>query len=120
MAARPPTLDATGTLAAIYPSEQQLWTQGPPITDPSDQGVSYIGAGELNPSPVPIGQSGKDVVEQFLDDVINGPTSNGAYGLEWVNPENYGPTGVGDWNYTVSGSPSNAQAYSGHDANIPS
>lgn len=118
---RPPSLDATGTVAAVYPSEAQLWVQGPQITDPSGQGVADIGAGQfMGTPPAPTGQQGIDAEEQYLHDLINGPTSNGAPDLWWVNNQQYGPTGVGDWNITVWGSPTNAQPYSGHDANIPS
>jgi hypothetical protein len=115
------TLDVTGTLAAVYPSEEQLWSQGPQINAPGDQGVAYVGAGEfMGPPPVPTGAAGVQAEEQFIHDVMNGPTSNGATGLEWVNNQQFGPTGVGDWAYTVAGSPAPAQEYSGHDANIPS
>jgi hypothetical protein len=114
-------LDVTGRVAAIYPSEQQLWSQGPFINDPGDQGVSYIGADTfMGPPPAPGTQSQVDAEETFLQDVMNGQTSNGAYGEWWVPLRVLGETGFGDWQYTVSGSPSSAMPYSGHDANIVS
>jgi len=118
---RPPTLDATGTVAAVYPSEQQLWVQGPPINDPGDQGVAYIGAGQfMGAPPVPTGAQGVQAEEEFIFEVMNGPTSNGATGLWWVPLRTDTPPNFGGWNYTVSGSPEAAMPYSGHDANIPS
>ena len=121
MANRPPTLDATGTQAAVYPSEYTLWSLGPQITEPGDQGVAYTGADTfMGPPPAPLGSQGIDQEEEFLHDVINGPTSNGAYGMWWVPLRPAGQTGFGEWQYTVSGSPSSAMPYSGHDANIVS
>lgn len=114
-------MDATGTLAAVYPSEQQLWTQGPQITDPGDQGVAQTGAGEfMGYPPVPVTPSAAEAEETWIHEVMNGQTSNGATGLWWVNNEQYGPTGFGNWAYTVPGSPAGGMEYSGHDANIPS
>lgn len=82
------SLDLTGTQAAVYPSEEQLWVVGPPINDPGSQGV-------LPPDP---GGLGGQAADDFLHDQINGPTSDGAYD-EWVvNPTNWGPTGLGDPN----------------------
>jgi hypothetical protein len=116
---RPPSLDATGTQAAVYPSEQQLWFNGPLINDPGDQGVQAIGAQTfMGAPPEPTGASGVQAEEEFLFEQINGPTSNGAYGMWWVPLRPAGQTGFGEWQYTVSGSPSSAMPYTGHDANV--
>ncbi len=84
------SLDVTGTQAAIYPSEDALWVQGPPITDPGGQGVADtpLVGGLINPK----------AEDDYLHEVINGETPNGAYGELWVNVEQHGPTGFGDWN----------------------
>lgn len=84
------SLDATGTQAAVYPSEESLWIQGPPINDPGDQGVAYVAA----PGPTMSQQREED----YLHEVINGQTSNDAYEETWVNVQQYGPTGFGPWN----------------------
>jgi hypothetical protein len=105
----PPALDRTGTQAAVYPSEQQLWYVGPPITDPADP-IVYTTQQGLPWPPGPWARP--EVEEAWLNEVINGETSNGAYGEVWVNPGVHGPTGFGDWN---------VQAYeTGHTQNIPS
>lgn len=118
---RPPTLDATGTQAAIYPSELQLWQQGPWITDPGGQGVTHIGAQTfMGPPPIPSGAAGVEIEEGWIHDQLNGPTPSGAPDMWWVNPENYGVPGLGDWNMTVADSPASAMPYSGHDANVVS
>jgi hypothetical protein len=92
------SLDQTGTQAAYYPTEDALWTQGPPINDPADQGVEYIGADQLSAPPAPRSLKDAEGTETWLDEIINGETSNGAYGMVWVNPEVIGPTGFGPWN----------------------
>lgn len=109
----PPSLDVTGTQAAIYPSEDALWAQGPPINDPGDQGVEYIGASEdVIAPPAPSSSAAANATEDFIHEVINGETSNGAYGEVWVNPEEYGPTGYGDFNVQPF--------FTGHSQNVPS
>lgn len=93
-------LDELGQIAAIYPNEQSLWQLGPPITDPGDQqgnGAAVADAhyGPLPPSPTP---KGAQQEEDWLQEVMNGETSNGAYGEEWVNLAIGGPAGFGNWN----------------------
>src|SRR5581483_1385382 len=73
-----------------YPSEDVLWAAGPPINAPGDQGVAYA----VSPPPAMNPQAEED----WLHEVINGETPNGAYGEDWVNPQQYGPTGFGPWN----------------------
>lgn len=102
------TLD--GALAAVYPSEDQLWLHGPTITDPQDQGVAAPdgivgesgGAGAWGgPSqylPVPQSEQQLENTEAWLHEVMNGQVSNGAYGEEWVNLTIGGPAGFGNWN----------------------
>ena len=90
-------LDHTGTQAAIYPAEDVLWAQGPPINDPGDQGIQFVGAGQ---APIPQPRSVKDALatDTFLEEVIAGETSNLAIAEQWVNPEVFGPQGFGPWN----------------------
>lgn len=94
------SLDELGQIAAIYPDEASLWVNGPPITDPGGQGVE-IGAGDpsqmLSPPPAPTAREAQDT-ENWLQEVINGETPNGAYGEEWVNLAIGGPAGFGNWN----------------------
>src|SRR5581483_1973360 len=83
-----PSLDQQGTQAAVYPSEDALWTVGPTITD-ADDGIVY-------PSMPP--QADSRTEEAYLHETINGETTNEAYDEEWVNVQQYGPTGFGNWN----------------------
>jgi hypothetical protein len=85
------SLDMTGTQAAVYPSEDALWVQGPPINDPLDQGV--LPGYDLTITP-----QQQTATEDWLHEVMNGQTPNGADPLYWVNPEQFGPTGFGPWN----------------------
>lgn len=94
----PPSLDRTGTQAAIYPSEEALWAAGPPVNEAGDQGVDYIGSSELSPPPAPTSARAAQDTEDFLQEVLNGQTSNVAYGEIWQNNAVYGPQGFGDWN----------------------
>ncbi len=113
MATAPASLDATGTQAAVYPSEEALWAVGPPINAPGGQGVEYIGAGEdITPVPAPTSAAAAQATEDYLHDVINGETPNGAYLENIVNNEVYGPQGFGDWNVQPY--------YTGHSQNIVS
>lgn len=94
------SLDRTGTQAAVYPSEEVLWAQGPQINDPGSQGVAgpdsdalegvgyYSGAGQIT-----LAQE-----DALLHEQLNGETPNGAYGEHWVNTQVYGPTGYGPYN----------------------
>ena len=101
-------LDATGQLAAVYPSEEQLWVYGPAITDPGDQGIAGAvdrsgGMGLLGqvsdaPLPAPLSQGELDAAEAWLHEVINGQTPNAAYGEEWVNLTITGLPGYGSFN----------------------
>lgn len=84
----PAALDLTGTVAAFYPSEEQLWVQGPPINDPLDQNVFPI---------IPEGVGGA-VAEDINHGQMNGETPNDTYYQDVVNLEVYGPQGFGDWN----------------------
>ena len=118
MARQPaPALDLTGTQAAVYPSEEQLWVQGPPINAPGAQGVAYdntVGDPGVNapPLPAPTSPAAVAATEAWLHQVINGETSNQAYVEDVVNNAVYGPQGFGDWN---------VQAYqTGHTQNLPS
>ena len=52
-------------------------------------------------------------MEDFINEVMNGETSNGAYGELWVNNQVYGPQGYGPYN-----DPSNFQT--GHSQNVVS
>lgn len=93
------SLDMTGTQAAVYPNEDLLWTQGPPINEPGDQGVEWTGSDvSLNPPPAPATVAEAEANDDFLHEVLNGETSNGAYGEDWVNVQQYGPTGLGPFN----------------------
>jgi hypothetical protein len=89
-------LDQQGTQAAVYPAEDVLWAQGAPINDPGDQGIAYYGAMDAPPAPRSIADT--QHTEDFLQEVVNGETSNGAYGERWVNVQQYGPTGYGPYN----------------------
>lgn len=89
------SLDQTGRLAAVYPTEDQLWLYGPTINDPGTQGVSE---GEPPLPPVPSGRQSADAEDAWINETLNGPTPNGAYGEAWVNPAVGGPTGFGNWN----------------------
>lgn len=82
-------LDRTGTQAAVYPSEEQLWVSGPTINDPGDQGLAMTDLSQ---------QATTAETEEWLHEVLNGETSNAAYDEAWVNPEVLGPTGFGPWN----------------------
>lgn len=88
----PPSLDATGTQAAIYPSEDTLWVQGPPINDAGAQGVQGI------PAPAPASLSAAQQTETWLHEIVNGETPNEAYWEDVVNNRVFGPQGFGDWN----------------------
>jgi hypothetical protein len=107
------TLDQTGTQAAVYPSEDQLWVQGPPINAPGSQGITPYGAGEqFAPPPVPRSAAQMAATENYLHEVMNGETPNAVWPENVVNPRVIGPQGFGTWN---------AQPYfSGHSQNIPS
>jgi hypothetical protein len=113
----PPSLDVTGTQAAIYPSEDQLWVQGPPINAPLGQGVSVdnmVGDPSVvaPPIPAPGSLSGTQAYEAYNHEVMNGQTSNQAYDEAVVNNAVWGPQGFGDWN---------VQAYqTGHTQNLVS
>lgn len=101
MASSPPALDATGTQAMYYPSEETLWVQGPPINDPGDQGVEWPAVPDdgLGPMPpAPASMASLNATEAYLHRVINGQTPNEAYWEDVVNPAVYGPQGFGDWN----------------------
>jgi hypothetical protein len=92
------SLDRTGTQAAIYPSEEELWIQGAPVTDPGDQGIAPAG-GDQDGGPPPPGPTMTPQAEDaWIHEILNGETSNGAYGERWVNVEQHGPTGFGGWN----------------------
>lgn len=92
------SLDTMGITAAVYPSEQQLWTTGPDINDPGDQGVSQNDPETLIQPPVPNSQAAVSQQEDFLEEVMNGQVSNGAYGEEWVNLQITEPAGYGAYN----------------------
>lgn len=98
----PPSLDQTGTQAAVYPSEDALWVTGPPINDPGDQGVQYAGSEHSypvdGPPPQPRSVADLQATEDLLHDQLNGETPNGAYGEAWVNTGIIGPTGIGPYN----------------------
>jgi len=102
----PPALDRTGTQAAIYPSEEQLWIQGPPINAPGGQVVVDLAtAGAYDGASVA-------AQEAWIHETMNGETSNAAYVEDVVNNAVYGPQGFGDWNI---------QAYqTGHTQNVVS
>jgi len=110
----PPSLDLTGTQAAIYPSEETLWVQGPPINDPGNQGVQTPSSDEDydGPLPAPTTPAQANATEQWLHDVINGETPNEAYWEDVVNPRVNGPQGFGPWNVQPF--------YTGHSQNIVS
>jgi hypothetical protein len=111
--ASPPSLDLTGTQAAVYPSEAALWASGPPINAPGGQGVEWTGAGEqLVPPPAPSSAAAAQATEDYLHEVINGETSNAVWHENVVNPAVHGPQGFGDWNVQPY--------YTGHSQNIPS
>jgi hypothetical protein len=113
----PLALDKTGTQAAVYPSEEQLWAQGPPINAPGAQGVAYdntVGDNAINapPLPAPVSQAAVNAEEAWIFETMNGETPNQAYVEAVVNNAVYGPQGYGDWN---------VQAYqTGHTQNIVS
>jgi hypothetical protein len=109
MARKPaPSLDHTGTQAAVYPSEQTLWTVGPPITDPADP-IVYL---DENLQPPPPGPRNPAAEEAWINETLNGETPNGAVWENVVNNAVYGPQGFGDWN---------VQAFeTGHTQNRPS
>lgn len=107
-----PSLDRTGTQAAYYPPEETLWVTGPPINDPGDQGIQYPNLNGGPPPPGPPLNVQKE--EDWIHEVLNGETSNGAYGEEWVNVQQYGPTGFGNWNDGM------AVFQSGHSQNVVS
>jgi hypothetical protein len=86
------SLDLGGTQAAVYPSEDVLWAQGPLINDPGSQGV--VEEGIEAPASLKQVMAYEDVIEEQVD----GETSNLAYAEEWVNPEVLGPTGYGPYN----------------------
>src|ERR1700733_7591726 len=86
----PPSLDMTGTQAAIYPSEDTLWAVGPPINDPGGQGVVEMPAG-------PSAQEAAHL-DVLIYDQLNDETSNEAYSEGWVNPQVYGEQGFGAFN----------------------
>lgn len=100
------SLDELGQIAAVYPSEDQLWLYGPTITDPSGQGVEGIttyGMGEHGADaypviPVPTSPQEVQVLEDWLHEQINGQTPNGAYAEDWVNLDVGGPPGYGNFN----------------------
>lgn len=98
-----PSLDATATQAAVYPSEQQLWNVGPTINDPGDQGVMPDLGPMTNPTQA----------EDWLHEVLNGETSNQVWEESVVNPRPFGPTGFGPW--TDEG-----QFQTGHSQNVVS
>lgn len=81
-------LDLTGTQAAVYPSETQLWAGGPTVTEPGDQGYPMT-----DPTP----QATPQQTDDWLHEVLNGETSNAVWFEDWVNPEVVGPTGFGPW-----------------------
>lgn len=92
------SLDVTGTQAAVYPSEEALWAQGPPINDPGDQGVAYVSDDGLTPGPAPASAAAANATEEFIHEVMNGETPNEAYWEDVVNNRVIGPQGFGDWN----------------------
>jgi hypothetical protein len=101
-----PSLDKTGTQAAVYPSEEALWAVGPPINAPGDQNVAY--------TPTPGPTMSPQAEDDYLHEVMNGQTpGTDAYGERWVNIENYGPTGFGPWT-------NEGIFYTGHSQNIVS
>lgn len=96
-------LDETGHIAAIYPSEDQLWLYGPTINDPGDQGMAGVspdsqGAYPGGPPPAPHGQADIQATEDYLHEVINGQVPNTAFSEEWVNLDIGGPAGYGNFN----------------------
>jgi hypothetical protein len=111
----PLALDQTGTQAAVYPSEEQLWVQGPPINAPGGQGVAadnMIGDPGVAapPLPAPASLSAVQQQEAWAHEQLYGETPNQAYDENVVNNAVYGPQGVGDWN---------VQPYqTGHSQNI--
>ena len=101
--ATPAALDLTGTQAAVYPSEEQLWAQGPPVNAPLGQGVDPMNtvgdaAVQAPPIPAPGSLAGVAAYEAYIAEVMNGETSNAAYTEDVVNNAVYGPQGFGDWN----------------------
>lgn len=99
------SLDATGQLAAVYPSEDQLWLYGPTIANPGGDAVvdhnGGMGADGMDEFPVVSAgptMAEAEATEEWLHEVINGQTSNGAYGEEWVNLAIGGPAGYGNFN----------------------
>lgn len=104
----PPSLDRTGTQAAIYPSEEALWAQGPPINDPGSQGVEW----PAGSPPAPASLSAATATEEWISETLNGETANEAFYEDVVNPAVHGPQGFGDWNVQPF--------YTGHSQNRPS
>lgn len=84
------TLDQTGTQAALYPTEDELWVNGPPINDPGNQGVVYTGPPAISPQY-------QEAESASIHEQLNGETSNEAYAELWVNPQEFGPTGFGPY-----------------------
>ena len=92
------SLDHTGTQAALYPSEDVLWYQGPPINDAGDQGIGATGS--TGPEPAPFAPTNPQHVyelENWIHEVINGETANEAFWEDVVNNRVLGPQGFGDW-----------------------
>lgn len=97
--AAPPSLDATGTQAAVYPSEQELWTVGPPQNFVGSQGVAIPGSEDSDPvPPAPMSAAAAQAQEDLLHEQMNGETSNMAVQEAWLNNRVIGPQGFGDWN----------------------
>lgn len=97
--APPPSLDLTGRTAAIYPSEDTLWTLGPPINDPGDQGVEWAGSETGAGAPgAPRSLSDVRDSEDRIHEAMNGETTNEAIEEAWVNLGIYGPAGYGAYN----------------------
>lgn len=95
------SLDNLGMTAAIYPSEDQLWFQGPPINDPGTQGVAPSTGDpseNLALPPAPVSTHDLQATEDYLQQVMNGETPNAAYQEDWVNLTIGGPAGFGNWN----------------------
>jgi hypothetical protein len=93
-----PSLDKTGSQAAIYPSEEALWIVGPPINDPGDQGVAPP-EGDHDGQPAPPEPTLSPAQEDaWIHEAMNGQTSNAAINETWVNVQQHGPTGFGAWN----------------------
>lgn len=95
-------LDTTGTLAAVYPTEESLWVYGPLVTDPGAQGVENINAynegGGYAALPAPTSTAELQATEDYLHEVMNGQTPNSAYDETWVNLDITGKPGYGAFN----------------------